>query len=151
MIVAALAFLGHSMIAVILVLAAMLWVGPARILRGELLSLREREFVHAARGAGVSGPRRLVLHLLPSALGPLRLELAFVFAEAVVLESTLAFLGLIPSADHPSWGVMLAHGADAAARGAWHLWLFPILALTGLIAAGAAAPLPALRGPRERA
>lgn len=132
LVLAAAAFFGSSATAVVLVLGAVYWTGVARIVRGEFLSLRSREFVLAARGLGVGHLRLVLRHMLPSALPPVAVTAAFLFAGAIVAEATLTFLGL-SSGGHESWGTLLAEGKSSALRGAWHLWLFPALAVAGTV------------------
>jgi peptide/nickel transport system permease protein len=127
------AFLGRSGLALVLVMAALFWAGFARVVRGELLGLREREFVRVARGLGVSEWRILTRHLLPQLRSAIGVTAAFGVASAVVAESTLSFLGIGPSGVAASWGVMLKQGAGQAVLGAWHLWLFPALAIAGVV------------------
>ena len=129
LVLAASAFLGGSSIAVIVVLGVVYWTAFARIVRGELLSLREREFVVAARGVGVGVARLLLVHLLPCTRGPLLVTAAFLVANAIVVESTLSFLGVGVGLQGASWGAMLAQGRLHATDGLWHLWLFPAAAL----------------------
>ena len=126
------AFFGSSAWALTVVMAALFWISFARIVRGELLSLRERDFVHVARGLGVPTWRILVLHLLPQVLSQVGVTAAFCLAAAVVAESTLSFLGVGPNADS-SWGTMLRQGSEQAAVGAWHLWFFPALAIVSFV------------------
>jgi peptide/nickel transport system permease protein len=127
------AFFGNSSLGMILVLAAMFWPSFARIVRGSLLSLRERDFVHVARGLGVSEWRILGRHLLPQVSSQIGVTAAFCMASAVVAESTLSFLGIGPGSLGSSWGTMLRQGADHAATGAWHLWLFPTIAVVAVV------------------
>ncbi len=128
-VLAVLSFVGNSTLGVVLVLALVYWTSFARIVRGEFLSLRDREFVECARGLGV-GPLRLVVrHLLPSAQGPILVNAAFVAASAIVVESTLSFLDIGPGLTSVSWGSILQQGSRYAYAGAWHLWFFPGLAL----------------------
>lgn len=131
LVLAAAAFFGNSVISVIVVLGLVYWTSFARIVRGEFLSLREREFVLAARGLGISGPRIWLFHMLPCALGPIFVTAAFGVAAAVVVESTLSFLGL--GVQSTSWGGILAQGKDYARRGAWHLWFFPSLMVVATV------------------
>ena len=133
MALAAVAFFGDSALAILLVLGLLFWTSFARIVRGELLSLRERPFVLAARGLGVSTPRVLRRHLLPEVRGPVLVMAAFAIASAVVVEATLSFLGLGPGASGASWGQLLQQGKSYAHTGAWHLWLFPGLAVVGTV------------------
>jgi peptide/nickel transport system permease protein len=129
----AVAILGGSPLTLILVLGVVNWTHFARVVRGEFLSLREREFVLAARNLGVSGPRIVVAHMLPQVAGAVAVVAAFGAAGAMVVESGLSFLGLGPGLHLPSWGSILAQGKEHAHTGAWHLWLFPALALAGTV------------------
>jgi len=126
-------FFGDSREALVVVMAALFLVAFARVVRGELLGLREREWVHTARGLGVSGWRILTRHLLPQVTGPIGVTAAFCAASAVVAESTLTFLGLGGGGVASSWGTMLRQGADRAVLGAWHSWVFPSLAITTVV------------------
>jgi peptide/nickel transport system permease protein len=128
LVLAVAAFLGDSLLGVVIVLGLVYWTAFARIVRGELLSLREREFVLAARGLGVGRVRLVVRHLLPATKGLIAVTAAFLAANAIVVESTLSFLG-VGGGQRVSWGAMLAQGRMHAAAGHWHLWLFPSLAL----------------------
>ena len=126
------AFFGDSRAALMLVMASMFWTDFARILRGELLSLREREFVVVARGLGVSEGRLLRRHLLPLARGQIAVTGAFCMASAIKAESTLSFLGIGPATF--SWGTMLRQGSQVAHLGAWHLWFFPAATIVACVA-----------------
>lgn len=122
------AVLGPGLDHVILALCLMGWVGYARLVRGQLLALREREYVIAARSIGV-GPLRLFgRHLLPNLAGPLLVEASFGMAGAIVAEASLSFLGLGVQPPAPSWGSMLAEGR-AYGLLAPHLTLAPGLAI----------------------
>jgi peptide/nickel transport system permease protein len=95
---------------VVFALAATGWSGYARLVRGQVLSLRERGFVEATRILGLSTPRILVRHLLPSVAGPVGVLMTFQVASAILAEAGLSFLGLGPQ-DGSSWGGMLEQGA----------------------------------------
>lgn len=127
------ALFGDSRLAIVVVMAALFWTSFARIVRGELLSLRERDFVLVARGLGVPEWRILARHLLPQVKSQVGVTAAFCLASAVVAESTLSFLGLGPGDAASSWGTMLRQGSELAAYGAWHLWLFPSLAIVTVV------------------
>jgi peptide/nickel transport system permease protein len=127
------AFLGPSGLALVIVMAGLFWTSFARIVRGELLGLREREFVRTAQGLGVSPARIVTRHLLPQVRSAVGVTAAFCVASAVVAESTLSYLGIGPSGLRVSWGTMLRDGADQAVVGAWHLWLFPALAIAAVV------------------
>ena len=95
------------MIAVISLLS---WLGPARLVRGETLSLRTREFVEAARAIGASRTRMIVRHLLPNTLGTLVVNATFQVADAIILLATLSFLGFGLPPPAATWGGMLSQG-----------------------------------------
>jgi len=129
------AFAGNSVGVLVIMLGIASWPGFARLVRGEFLSLRQRDFVAAARGLGIS--RRAVVwrHMLPQVRGVLAAGTAFAVAQGIAVESTFSFLGLGPGAGMASWGDVLAQGKDHAFAGAWHLLLFPTLALIATTAA----------------
>jgi len=100
------AVLGPGLDHVILALALIGWTGYARLVRGEILSLRERDFINAARALGCRPQRIIVLHLLPNLLPPLLIQATFGLAAAIVAEGSLSFLGLGVSPPTASWGSM---------------------------------------------
>jgi peptide/nickel transport system permease protein len=106
------AFTRPGVVGLVLLLAAFAWMETARITRALFLSLREREFAQAARAIGASGPRIVLAHLLPNALGPLSVSAALLVGRVIVVESVLSFLGLGVQPPVPSWGNML-YGAQA--------------------------------------
>ena len=113
---------------VVLLLGLTGWMPVARLVRAEVRTLATRDFVAAARVAGV-GPLRLALrHLLPNALAPVAIEGSLAAASAIVAEATLSFLGLGLPPPTPSWGGMIADGRDVLAS-AWWVSVFPGLAL----------------------
>lgn len=122
------AVLGPGVRNVVIALSAFGWVSFARLVRGEVLSLREREYVLAARGLGASTQRILFRHLLPGVAGPLTVQASFALSGAIIAEASLSFLGLGPQ-ELPSWGAMLAEGAEFLGL-APHLSWAPGLALT---------------------
>ena len=101
----------------------------ARIVRASALVIRELEYVDAARVAGASSLRIIVKHLLPNCMGPLLVQLTFVFAYAILAEAALSFLGIGPPPPAPSWGNIIAEGRDQAID-AWWIMLFPGLAIS---------------------
>ena len=124
--------LGPGLRNIILVLGFFGWVGFARVVRGETLSLREKEFVEAARVTGCSDLRILYKHILPNLAPSIIVVATFVMASVIIAEATLSFLGLgIPPAV-PSWGGMLNIGRNYM-RGAPWLALFPGLLLLLLV------------------
>jgi peptide/nickel transport system permease protein len=120
--------LGPSLLNVILVMAVTRWVQFARIVRADVLSIREREFVSGARARG-NRPLRLVLrHVLPNALTPIIVVATLELAFMIIYESALSFLGLGVQPPTPTWGWMLADGRNYLAT-AWWLATFPGLAI----------------------
>jgi ABC-type dipeptide/oligopeptide/nickel transport system permease subunit len=126
--IAVTAVLGPSLAHVIYALAAVGWVGYARLIRGQILKVREMEYVQAARSVGVPPLRTLALHVLPNALSPLIVEATFGIGRAVVAEAGLSFLGLGVTPPTPSWGSMIAEGRHFLFI-APHLTLAPGLAI----------------------
>jgi len=118
----------RSIFLIVVVLGLTLWPGTARIVRGEVLSLREREFVQAAQALGYSKRRIIMRHLIPNALGPVIVAATLGIGDTIVLEAGLSFLGLGVSAPTPSWGSMVADGREYLLS-AWWLSTFPGLAI----------------------
>lgn len=104
--------LGPSLANVILALSATSWTGYARLARAQVLSLREREFVLAARSIGVSDRRILFEHLLPNLLGPVVVQATFGIPGAMLAEASLSFLGLGVPPGTPSWGALVDQGTQ---------------------------------------
>jgi peptide/nickel transport system permease protein len=119
---------GGSVWAVVLILGLVNWTYLARIVRAEVLSLREREFVEAARALGASDAAILVRHLLPNLVGPLLVFATLSMAGNILLESALSFLGVGIQPPTPSWGNMIQEGM-AFYGSAWWISLFPGLAI----------------------
>jgi peptide/nickel transport system permease protein len=101
----------------------------ARIVRASALVVRELEFVDASRVAGASSLRIIARHLLPNCMGPLLVQLTFVFAYAILAEAALSFLGIGPPPPAPSWGNIIAEGRDQAVE-AWWIMFFPGIAIS---------------------
>ncbi len=123
--------LGPSLRNVILALTLLGWVGFARLVRGEVLSLRSRGFVVAARVLGAGVGRVAWSHVLPNLAAPLAVQATFSVAGTILAESSLSFLGLGPQ-DVPTWGATLSQGVDYLLF-APHLALFPGLAIMGTV------------------
>lgn len=87
------------------------WVGYARVVRGQVLSLRERDYVQAARAVGATHRRIIAKHLLPNLVGPALVQMTFGFGGIILVEATLSFLGLGPQVDY-TWGAMLSQGTS---------------------------------------
>ncbi len=113
---------------VVLVLALVNWTYLARIIRAEVLSLKQREFIEAARAMGVGDAAILVRHLLPNLAGPVIVFATLSIAGNILLESALSFLGVGIQPPVPSWGNMIQEGM-AFYRVAWWITLFPGLAI----------------------
>jgi len=126
------AVLGPNLTNLILVLALTSWVRYARIVRGEVLSLREREFVVSARAVGASAWRIILLHILPNVLTPALVVGTLELARVIIMEAALSFLGLGVQPPNPSWGRMLADGRTYMTS-AWWLVTFPGLAIMLLV------------------
>jgi peptide/nickel transport system permease protein len=120
--------LGPSLLNVILVMAATRWVQFARIVRADVLSIREREFVTGARARGNRPLRLLLRHVLPNALTPIIVVATLELAFMIIYESALSFLGLGVQPPTPTWGWMLSDGRNYVAT-AWWLATFPGLAI----------------------
>ena len=120
--------LGPSLRNVVIALCLIGWTGYARLARGEIARLREREFVEAARALGVPAPRILARHLVPLLATPLLVQATFGMAGTIVAEASLSFLGLGAQPPTPSWGAMLNDGR-AFVLIAPHLTIFPGLAI----------------------
>ena len=120
--------LGPSLVNVILVMAATRWVQFARIVRADVLSIREREFVSGARARGNRSMRLLLRHVLPNALTPIIVVATLELAFMIIYESALSFLGLGVQPPTPTWGWMLSDGRNYLAT-AWWLATFPGLAI----------------------
>jgi len=109
---------------VILILGIGGWVVYARITRGQVLSLKEKDFVEAGRGLGLSHVRMLLRHIFPNTLTPIIVVATFAVAQMILLESSLSFLGLGIQPPTPSWGGMLNEGRNYITL-AWWLSTFP--------------------------
>ena len=115
--------LGDGVWDVVIVLAGITWMIPARIVRGKVLALREREFVEAARALGVPNRRIIVRHLLPNLAGEVMVSVSLTVAAAILAESTLSFLGLGVSATRTAtWGNMLGGNEGFVIVAPWLVW-----------------------------
>lgn len=111
---------------IIVLLVALSWMSVARIVRGTILSLKEREFVEASVALGSSAPRIVIRHLIPNAIGPIIVSLTTAVVTAIVAESTLAFFGFgIDPVYHTSWGGLLGASKGQVLTGKWWLIVFP--------------------------
>jgi peptide/nickel transport system permease protein len=120
---------GGSDLTIIVALAVVFWMTIARIVRSQVLSLKEREFVDAARVAGASSRRIIVRHLLPNMVGPVAVNATLAMAAAIVTESTLSFLGYGVQPPRTSWGNMLSTSEEFFGTTKAFLIYFPGLAI----------------------
>jgi len=125
--------LGPSLTNAIIAIAAVTWAVYARLVRGQILSLRRREFVEAARAIGASRTRIVVRHLLPNALAPIMIQASFDLGSSIIAAAGLSFIGFGAQPPTPEWGVMISEGRNYISTQPW-LSLFPGLAI--LIAVG---------------
>jgi peptide/nickel transport system permease protein len=115
------AIFASSTPALVLILALFAWLGPARLVRGQTLTLRSREYVQAAKLMGAGSIRIVLRHIVPNALGPIVVNTTFQIADAILALASLSFLGLGPPPPAANWGGMLSDGIDYLTTGAW--WL----------------------------
>jgi peptide/nickel transport system permease protein len=123
-----LAFLGQGLFNLILALVAQRWIQYCRVVRGQTLSLRDRDFVAATRALGAGSPRVIRRHILPNLVQISLVIGTFSMASAIISEASLSFLGLGVPPGIPSWGTMLADSRSYIST-AWWLALFPGLAI----------------------
>ena len=128
LILAVIAFLEPSIWNIMIIIGLTSWMGVARLVRAEFLSLRERDFVHAAKALGASDTRVIFRHVLPNALSPVLVSATLGVAGAILTESALSFLGIGVQPPTPSWGNMLIAGKQTLGT-AWWLSAFPGLAI----------------------
>ena len=123
------AFLGAgSPMRVAIILGLLFWTGLARIVRGEFLSLREKEFVEAAKVLGASDKRIIFRHILPNTMGPIIVNATLTVAAAILVEAALSFLGFGVQPPFPALGVLIADGQDSLTT-QWWLATFPGLTI----------------------
>lgn len=128
LILAVISILEQSIFTIMVVIGLTNWMDVARLVRAEFLSLKEKDFVAAARAIGASDKRLIFNHILPNALSPVFVAATFGIAGAILIESGLSFLGLGVQPPEPSWGNILTSGKDNI-EVAWWLSLFPGLAI----------------------
>jgi len=128
LVLAVIAILEPSIINIMIVIGLTSWMEPARLIRAEFISLKEREFVIAARAIGATDVRIIMKHVLPNGLSPILVSATMGIGGAVLIESALSFLGLGVQPPTPSWGSLLSSGKDNIEI-AWWLSAFPGLAI----------------------
>jgi len=122
------AFVGPSILNIMVIIGLTSWTDVARLVRGEVLALKEREFVLAARLMGLTDSRIILRHILPNALGPVLVVATLGVGSCILVESSLSFLGLGVQPPTASWGNMLMEGKDHLTD-AWWLVTFPGVAI----------------------
>lgn len=128
LILAVISILEPSVFNIMLVIGLTSWMSTARLVRAEVLSLKEREFILAARAIGASNSRIIVKHLIPNALGPVIVNAVLSVAGAILIESALSFLGLGIQPPTASWGNILAESKSSLGI-AWWMSVFPGLSI----------------------
>lgn len=119
----------------ILIIGAFAWLGPARLVRGEALTLRSREYVHAMRGMGGTGGRAVRRHIVPNAIGTVIVNATFQVADAILYVAYLSFLGLGVPPPAANWGGMLSDGLADTYSGHWWLLYPPGIAIILIVLA----------------
>lgn len=112
----------YMLYAMMIVIGATSWMGGARLLRAEFLRLRDQDFIHAARAAGLPVRSIILRHMLPNGMTPILVDTSFAIAAVILLEANLSFLGFGIKPPNPSWGQMLAQAIDPA-TGVFRWWL----------------------------
>lgn len=130
LIITVVALFGNNIVYTMIVVGLTLWPSNAKIARAQVLTLKKRTYVKAARASGASNARILIRHILPNGLYPLIANSTLQMAYAILLEASLSFLGL-GDPNHASWGQLLAAGN--LRRSAWWLWLFAGVAIMFLV------------------
>jgi oligopeptide transport system permease protein len=120
---------GRGIQNIILAISITAWLGMARLVRGQTMALREREFIEAARSIGTKNVQILARHILPNALGPIVVQATYLVPAAIIFEAFLSLLGLGVPPPAPSWGAMASEGYKAL-QIAPHIVLFPCAALS---------------------
>jgi peptide/nickel transport system permease protein len=128
LVLAVIAILEPNIINIMIVIGLTSWMEPARLIRAEFISLKEREFVLAARAIGAGDGRIMLRHILPNGLSPILVSATMGIGGAILIESALSFLGLGVQPPTPSWGSLLSSGKDNIEI-AWWLSAFPGLAI----------------------
>lgn len=126
------AVMGPSVNNVIFAMCLTSWTGYARLVRGEVLHLKERDYVTTARALGGSSMRQVVVHIWPNLVGPLVVNATFAMAGTIIAESSLSFLGLGAPPTTPTWGALLNSGRKILLE-APHVSLFPGIAILSLV------------------
>jgi len=129
------ALLGAGVWNIVIVFGLVYWTRYARVIRGEVLSLREREFVRLAQVAGVSTPRIIVRHILPNVLNTWTVLASLTVGVVIVTEASLSFLGVGVPPPTPAWGSMLSEARSTLMAGYWWLTIFPGICISAVVLA----------------
>ena len=125
-------FFGRNIILLFVAIGSVQWLTMARIVRGQVMSLRQKEFVQAAVAMGFSRKRIILRHLIPNVLGPVIVYTTLTIPNVMLIEAFLSFLGLGVQAPMSSWGVLIKEGADVMEEFPWML-VFPSIALSATL------------------
>ena len=128
-IIAIVAFLPPSMILTFSAISLVFWMGIARVVRGQVLSIKEQEFVQAARALGVSDWQIMFKHILPNVIAPVIVQGTLGMGAIIMTEAALTYLGFGTQPPTPSWGYMISSGQGYLANGEWWWGVFPAIAI----------------------
>ena len=134
LLIVVIALFDSSIYLVVIILGLTGWMGTARLVRGEVLSLREREFVQAARALGMGDWRIIFRHVIPNTMAPVIVSATLGIGQTILTEASLSFLGFGVQPPTPSWGNMVADGRDALIN-AWWIATFPGIAIVVTVVA----------------
>jgi peptide/nickel transport system permease protein len=129
------ALLGAGVLNIVIVFGLVYWTRYARVIRGEVLSLREREFVRLAQVAGVSTPRIILRHIVPNVMNTWMVLASLTVGVVIVTEASLSFLGVGVPPPTPAWGLMLAEARSTLMAGYWWLTVFPGVCISAVVLA----------------
>ena len=129
------ALIGPGIGNIIIVFGLIYWTRYARVIRGEVLTLRERDFVRLAQVAGVSPPRIIVQHIIPNVMNTWMVLASLTVGVVIVTEASLSFLGLGVPPPTPAWGLMLAEARSTLMAGQWWLTVFPGVCISVVVLA----------------
>ena len=129
------ALLGAGVINIVIVFGLVYWTRYARVIRGEVLSLREREFVRLAQVAGVSTPQIILRHIVPNVLNTWMVLASLTVGVVIVTEASLSFLGVGVPPPTPAWGLMLSEARSTLMAGYWWLTVFPGVCISAVVLA----------------
>jgi peptide/nickel transport system permease protein len=119
LILAVIALLTPNIANIMIIIGVTSWMGAARLIRAEILSLKERDFIYAAKAIGANDTRIIVRHLIPNAMAPVLVSITLGIAAAILVESSLSFLGIGVQPPTPSWGNILSEGKSVMGAAWW--------------------------------